>query len=99
MPPARSKKQGPFRERSELLDFLLEVSTSTSQSLDLDRLLESVAQNIQRVLHFDLFAILLYSERRKDLTIRFAIGHRAEVVKSVHIKLGEGITGAAASTR
>jgi phosphoserine phosphatase RsbU/P len=98
MPPAR-KKQVPFRERSELLDFLLEVATSTAQSLDLDKLLESVAQNIQRVLHYDLFAILLYSDRRKDLTIRFAIGHRAEVVKSVRIKLGEGITGIAAATR
>jgi sigma-B regulation protein RsbU (phosphoserine phosphatase) len=98
MPPARNK-QIPFRERSELLDFLLEVATSTAQSLDLDELLESVAQNIQRVLHYDLFAILLYSDRRKDLKIRFAIGHRAEVVKSVRIKLGEGITGLAAETR
>jgi len=98
MPPAR-KKQVPFRERSELLDFLLEVATSTAQSLDLDKLLESVAQHIQRVLHYDLFAILLYSDRRKDLSIRFAIGHRAEVVKSVRIKLGEGITGIAAATR
>jgi phosphoserine phosphatase RsbU/P len=98
MPPTR-KKQVPFRERSELLDFLLEVATSTAQSLDLDRLLESVAQNIQRVLHYDLFAILLYSDRRKDLSIRFAIGHRAGVVKSVRIQLGEGITGIAAATR
>lgn len=99
MPPARNKRQVPFRERSELLDFLLEVATSTAQSLDLDKLLESVAQNIQRVLHFDLFAILLYSDRRKELAIRFAIGHRAEVVKSVRLKLGEGITGIAAQTR
>ena len=31
-----------FRERSELLDFLLEVSAVTSQTLDLDELLASV---------------------------------------------------------
>jgi sigma-B regulation protein RsbU (phosphoserine phosphatase) len=98
MPPAR-KKQVPFRERSELLDFLLEVATSTAQSLDLDKLLETVAQQIQRVLHYELFAILLYSERHKDLSIRFAIGHRTEVVRSLRIKLGEGITGAAAESR
>jgi sigma-B regulation protein RsbU (phosphoserine phosphatase) len=97
MPPTH--KQVPFRERSELLDFLLEVATSTAQSLDLDKLLESVAQNVQRVLHYDLFAILLYSDRRKDLTIRFAIGHRVEVVKNLRIMLGEGITGAAAALR
>jgi sigma-B regulation protein RsbU (phosphoserine phosphatase) len=98
MPTARNK-QVPFSERSELLDFLLEVATSTAQSLDLDKLLETVAQHIRRVVHYDLIAILLYSERRKDLSIRFAIGHRAEIVKSVRIKLGEGITGAAAANR
>jgi sigma-B regulation protein RsbU (phosphoserine phosphatase) len=98
MPPALNK-QVPFRERSELLDFLLEVATSTSQSLDLDQLLETVAQHIQRVLHYELFAILLYSERTKQLSIRFAIGHRSEVVKNLRIKLGEGLTGAAAATR
>jgi sigma-B regulation protein RsbU (phosphoserine phosphatase) len=98
MPPAR-KKQVPFRERSELLDFLLEVATSTAQSLDLDELMETVAQLVQRVLHYELFAILLYSESRKDLSIRFAIGHREEVVKNLRVQLGEGITGTAAASR
>jgi phosphoserine phosphatase RsbU/P len=98
MPPAR-KKQVPFRERSELLDFLLEVATSTAQSLDLDELLQSVSQHVLRVLHYELFAILLYSERSKELSIRFAIGHRAEVVKNLRVQLGEGITGAAAASR
>jgi sigma-B regulation protein RsbU (phosphoserine phosphatase) len=98
MPTAR-KNQIPFRERSELLDFLLEVATSTAQSLDLDKLLESVSQHVQRVLHYELFAILLYSDQRQDLTIRFAIGHREEIVKNLRVKLGEGITGAAAASR
>jgi sigma-B regulation protein RsbU (phosphoserine phosphatase) len=98
MPPANSK-QVPFRERSELLDFLLEVATSISQSLDLDKLLETVAQHVQRVLHYELFAILLYSERNQDLRMRFAIGHREELVKNLRIKLGEGISGAAAANR
>ena len=34
-----------FRERSELLDFLLEVSAATSQTLDLDQLLANVARD------------------------------------------------------
>ena len=36
-----------FRERSELLDFLLEVSAATSQTLDLDQLLANVAEIVQ----------------------------------------------------
>lgn len=97
--PAASKSKVPFRERSELLDFLLEVATNTAQFLDLDKLLESVSQYVMRVLHYELFAILLYNERGKHLKIRYAIGHREEIVRNLKIQLGEGITGAAAASQ
>jgi sigma-B regulation protein RsbU (phosphoserine phosphatase) len=88
-----------FKERSELLDFLLEVSAVTAETLDLDRLLPAVADYVQRVIAHDVFAILLYNEKQHGLTIRYARGHRNEVVRSLVIPLGEGITGAAAASR
>ena len=88
-----------FRERSELLDFLLEVTGVTGNTLDLDQLLSNVADIVKKVIPYDLFAILLYSERRQDLRIRYAVGHREELVRNVSIQLGEGITGAAAAQR
>jgi sigma-B regulation protein RsbU (phosphoserine phosphatase) len=94
--PARSVLR--FRERSELLDFLLEASAATSETLDLDKLLARVADIIRKVIPFELFAILLYNERLRKLKIRHAVGHRQEVVQSLEIALGEGITGAAAET-
>src|SRR5262250_2479974 len=39
-----------FRERSELLDFLLEVSAVTSETLDLDRLLSNVADIVNNLI-------------------------------------------------
>ena len=48
------------------------------------------------VVPYDLFAILLYSERQHGLGIRYSIGHREEVVRNLVIPLGEGITGIAA---
>jgi sigma-B regulation protein RsbU (phosphoserine phosphatase) len=86
-----------FRERSELLDFLLEVSAVTAATLDLDQLLANVAEIVNRVLPYDLFAILLYNDKRQDLRIRYAAGHREEVVRNLSIGLGEGITGTAAA--
>jgi sigma-B regulation protein RsbU (phosphoserine phosphatase) len=88
-----------FRERSELLDFLLEVASVTSQTLDLDELLASVSEIVKRVIPAELLAILLYSEKRRDLRIRYALGHRDDVVRSWSIELGQGITGTAALTR
>src|SRR5580693_8249741 len=96
---ATPRKSAVFRERAELLDFLLEVSRVTSETLDLDKLLENVASIVKTVVPYDLFAILLYSERAQGLRIRHSIGHRDEVVRSLVIPLGEGVTGAAATSR
>ncbi|PWU01006.1 MAG: serine/threonine protein phosphatase [Terriglobia bacterium] len=98
MQPAR-KTTIRFQERSELLDFLLEVSGATAQTLDLDQLLANVAEIVHKVLPYDLFAILLYSEKRQNLRIRYAVGHREELVASLSLALGEGITGTAAARR
>jgi sigma-B regulation protein RsbU (phosphoserine phosphatase) len=88
-----------FRERSELLDFLLEVSAVISETLDLDKLLANVAEIIKKVIDCDLFAILLYTERDQELRIRYAVGHRPEIVENLKLTLKDGITGAAASAR
>lgn len=97
--PASRKPAVQFRERAELLDFLLEVAAATSETLDLDRLLANVAGIVKKVIPHDLFAILLYNEKAGGLRIRHAIGHRQEIVDKLVIPLGEGITGAAAKSR
>ena len=88
-----------FRGREELLDFLLEVSRVTSETLDLDKLLANVASIVKVVVPYDLFAILLYSDKTHSLRIRYAIGHREEVVRSLVVGLAEGVVGAAAESR
>ena len=95
---ATPRKSTVFRERAELLDFLLEVSRITSETLDLDQLLENVATIVKTVVPYDLFAILLYSEAQRGLRIRYSIGHRDELVRNLIVPLNEGITGIAAST-
>ncbi|MEQ1886500.1 MAG: SpoIIE family protein phosphatase [Bryobacteraceae bacterium] len=96
-PPRKSAER--FTDREELLDFLLDVTRVTTETLDLDRLLTSVTQIVKQVVPFDLFAILLYQEKSQGLKIRHAIGHREEVVRSLIIPLGEGISGHAAQLR
>lgn len=93
------KAEVRFRERAELLDFLLEVSSVTSETLDLDRLLGNVAEIVKDVIPYELFAILLYNERTRTLRMRYSIGHRDEVAKGLSIKLGEGIVGTSAELR
>jgi phosphoserine phosphatase RsbU/P len=99
MASPRVKPAVRFRERSDLLDFLLEVATLTSETLELDELLANVAAIVRRVIPYDLFAIFLFNEKRKDLRIRYAVGHREEVVRNLSLALGQGVVGAAAEGR
>src|SRR5580693_9997028 len=99
MGTATRKTAVRFHERAELLDFLLDVAAATSETLDLDRILANVGAVVKDVINYDLFAILLYSERQRGLGIRYSIGHREEVVRNLVIPLGEGITGVAAANR
>ncbi len=99
MPSPPKEQPVRFRERAELLDFLLEVSTATAETLDLDRLLGNVAEIVKDVIPYELFAILLYNERSRSLRMRYSIGHRDEIAKNLNIRLGEGITGTTAATR
>jgi sigma-B regulation protein RsbU (phosphoserine phosphatase) len=87
-----------FRQRSELLDFLLEISEASAGTLDLDKLLPTLAGLIKKVIDYEIFAILLAGEKG-ELKIQFAIGHREDVVRNLRIPVGQGITGAAAAER
>ena len=97
--PRAGERKVRFEERADLLDFLLEVADTTASTLDLDQVLDHVADVLHRVIGFDLLAILLYSDRHKYLKVRYAIGHRDELVRTLKIKLGEGVVGAAAESR
>jgi sigma-B regulation protein RsbU (phosphoserine phosphatase) len=98
MAPTRTKQRIRFRERGELLNFLLEVAAIT-ESLDLDEILSGVAEIVRRVIPYDYFAIFLNNEKQKELRIRYAIGHSDEIVKSFVVGHGAGLVGAAAETR
>ncbi|MBL8291531.1 MAG: GAF domain-containing protein, partial [Bryobacterales bacterium] len=97
--PTETRSERPFQDRSELLDFLLEVATATTSTLDLEGLLKTLAQLVRTVVRFDLLAILLYSERRGGLAVRYSIGYNPDTIRDLVIPLDEGLTGLVATTR
>lgn len=97
--PTETQSERPFQDRSELLDFLLEVATATTSTLDLEGLLKTLAQLVRTVVRFDLLAVLLYSERRRGLAVRYSIGYNPDTIRDLVIPLEEGITGLVATTR
>ena len=86
-------------ELTELLTLLLEVSERINSTLDLDELMVRIAEMVKRAIDYEVFAILLLNEKTQELRVRFSIGHPDEVVRSLRIKVGEGIVGRVAQSR
>jgi sigma-B regulation protein RsbU (phosphoserine phosphatase) len=78
--------------------FLVDFADALNTTLDLDTLLRRVAEMVQTVIPFEIFAIFLLNEKAQDLRMRFQIGHAPEVER-LRIRVGQGVTGASVQRR
>jgi sigma-B regulation protein RsbU (phosphoserine phosphatase) len=86
-------------QRVDVEALLVEVSDVLNTTLDLDTLLQRVAEVVKRVIDYEIFSILLLNERSQELRFRFQIGHLPEVAERIRVKVGEGVTGRAVKER
>jgi len=95
---ATQPTSGKNHELPQVNEFLLEVADVVNSTLDLDTLLQRVAQLVRRVIDYEIFAILLLNSKTQELRVRFQIGHPPESER-LRLKVGEGITGMAVQRR
>ena len=86
-------------EATRFVSTLVEINHEITSILDLDELLQKIAELTNRIVPFDAFAIFLVDYEKQELYLRFAIGHPPDVVKNLRIKIGNGVTGTAAMER
>jgi sigma-B regulation protein RsbU (phosphoserine phosphatase) len=96
MHPMVTSSQSP---RVDVEALLLEVTDVLNTTLDLDTLLQRVAEVVKRVIDYEIFSILLLNQRSQELRFRFQIGHYPEVADRIRVKVGEGVTGRAVQER
>lgn len=80
-------------------NYLLEVADAVNTTLDLNTLLQRVAEMLKRFIDYEIFAILLLNEKTQELRVRFQVGHPPEVAERICIKVGQGVTGQAVQRR
>ena len=80
-------------------NYLLEVADAVNTTLDLNTLLQRVAEMLKRFMDYEIFAILLLNDKTQELRIRFQVGHPPEVAERICIKVGQGVTGQAVQRR
>jgi phosphoserine phosphatase RsbU/P len=83
---------------ADLLGTLNEIGMETSSILDLDVLLQRLAEIVRRVVDFETFGILLLDEERQELVLRKAVNFGAGLERT-RIKVTEGLCGAAVRSR
>lgn len=81
-----------------LLATLYEIGKETASILDLDELLERVAEVVKRVIDYEMFGILLLDGDGTELVLRRAVSY-GSIPDKTRIRVGEGLCGTAALTK
>jgi phosphoserine phosphatase RsbU/P len=79
----------------ELVITLFELGREITSVLDLPELLQKIPQLIARITKFQAFAVYLLDPKRGELSIAYSVGYPEEVVRSLRVKVGHGLVGAA----
>ncbi len=80
---------------TELLSTLFELGREVTSVLDLADLLEKIPQLIARLTRFSAFSVYLLDEVRQELHVAYAVGYPQDVVRTLRLKVGQGVVGAA----
>jgi sigma-B regulation protein RsbU (phosphoserine phosphatase) len=80
---------------TELLSTLFELGREVTSVLDLADLLEKIPQLIARLTRFSAFSVYLLDEQRQELHIAYAVGYPQDVVRTLRLRVGQGVVGAA----
>ncbi len=86
--PARKSK----RQLQEVAIFN-DVAKALTSSLNLDSILQTIMDKMAEFFRPDTWSLLMVDEQRDELYFAIAVGDAAETLKTVRMKLGEGIAG------
>src|SRR5512142_1675028 len=75
------------------LNIFHDVAKALTSSLNLDSVLQTIMDKMAEYFRPDTWSLLMVDEAKDELYFAIAVGAAAESLKSVRLKLGEGIAG------
>ncbi|HJZ63016.1 MAG TPA: GAF domain-containing SpoIIE family protein phosphatase [Candidatus Acidoferrum sp.] len=87
------------RSQAETLLLLNEVSREMSSILDVEELLRRAAEQVKRVIDYQILSIMLYDGEQKVFRHRLDIKHGQRLQGKLRVAASEGIVGAAATLK
>ena len=80
------------RQMQELAIFN-DVAKALTSSLNLDSILQTIMDKMAEFFRPDTWSLLMVDEQKDELYFAIAVGDAAETLKTVRLKVGEGIAG------
>jgi diguanylate cyclase (GGDEF)-like protein len=82
-------------ERIPLDDLLVfhQLARSLTSSFDLDAILRTILEHMERFVQAELWTLLMLDEERHDLYYAIASGGGQEALRDLRVKVGEGVAG------
>jgi len=85
---------GTDRKRQiQELSIFHDVAKALTSSLNLDSILQTIMEKVAEYFRPDTWSLLMVDEATDELYFAIAVGDAAEALKSVRLKMGEGIAG------
>src|SRR4249919_1561745 len=78
---------------SQELTIFHDVAKALTSSLDLDSILQTIMDKMAEFFRPDTWSLLMVDEQKDELYFAIAVGDAAEALKTVRLKMGEGIAG------
>ncbi len=69
------------------------LARSLTSSFDLDTILRTILEHMERFIQADLWSLLMLDEAREDLYYAIASGGEEETLRDLRVKVGEGVAG------
>ena len=78
-----------------LADLLVfhQLARSLTSSFDLDTILRTILEQMERIMDAELWTLLMLDEARNELYYAIAAGGEQEALRDLRVKVGEGVAG------
>src|SRR5580692_10765078 len=95
LPLSAGRMTNETENRIPLADLLVfhQLTRSLTSSFDLDTILRTILEQMERTIEAELWTLLMLDETKQELYYAIAAGGEQEALRGVRVKVGEGVAG------
>ena len=82
-----------IKQMKRELSFFGHISKALTSTLELNKVLDIIMENVQKLVRSEAWSLLLYDEERNDLYVAVTKGKQPEGLQGMRVKLEEGVAG------